>query len=349
MKKYIALFDWDKTVRKDYACLIWLEMLVKSKVVDENLVKENNEVYQKYLNGILDHNQLTEEGMKVYGRYIQNVQKIDIIPVLQKYKREDNDKVFDIMREDIFPFLVKNNIEIIVISGAQQELIELYKEELKINEIYGVKFENKDGKYLNKYVNNGLDDNKRKIVNKIMENKENIILFSFGDSISDVPLLEVAKKSFINNTKCKFLNQSNARYYDFNKIENGKKIVEEMKKILEKEKELDKNMIKTLKFRKNLSELILKNEKNTTWRIFDDKDIKKGDIIQFLVWETEEPFVKAKIINVVEKKFKDLNEKDIEGHEKFASKEEMYETYSTYYNKTVNENTLVKIIKFELI
>lgn len=114
-------------------------------------------------------------------------------------------------------------------------------------------------------------------------------------------------------------------------------------------KELDKNMIKTLKFRKDLSELILKNEKNTTWRIFDDKDIKEGDIIQFLVWETREMFAKAKITNVVEKKFKDLDEKDIEGHEKFASKEEMYETYSTYYNRTLDENTLVKIIKFELI
>lgn len=107
--------------------------------------------------------------------------------------------------------------------------------------------------------------------------------------------------------------------------------------------------MKTLKFRKELSELILKKEKTTTWRIFDDKDIKEGDVMQFLVWETKEVFVNAKIINVIEKKFKDLNEQDLDGHEKFASKEEMYATYSTYYNKTVDENTLVKIIKFELI
>lgn len=107
--------------------------------------------------------------------------------------------------------------------------------------------------------------------------------------------------------------------------------------------------IKTLKFRKNLSELILKKEKTTTWRIFDDKDIKEGDIIQFLVWETKEVFANAKIKNVIEKNFKELNEKDIDGHEKFTSKEEMYATYSTYYNKKVDENTIVKIIKFELI
>ena len=108
-------------------------------------------------------------------------------------------------------------------------------------------------------------------------------------------------------------------------------------------------LMKTLKFRKNLSELILKNEKTTTWRIFDDKDIKQGDIIEFLVWETKEAFAKAKIIDVVEKKFKELNEKDMDGHEKFESRDEMYTTYSKYYNRRVDENTLVKIIKFELI
>lgn len=107
--------------------------------------------------------------------------------------------------------------------------------------------------------------------------------------------------------------------------------------------------MKTLKFRKQLSELILKNEKTTTWRIFDDKDIKVGDIMQFLVWETKEVFTNAKITEVVEKTFKELDEQDLDGHEKFESKEEMYSTYSTYYNKKVDENTIVKIIKFELI
>ncbi len=107
--------------------------------------------------------------------------------------------------------------------------------------------------------------------------------------------------------------------------------------------------IKTLKFRKKLSELILKNEKTTTWRIFDDKDIKQGDIMQFLVWETKEVFANAKIVNVVEKKFKELNNQDWDGHEKFENMEEMYATYSQYYNREVNENTVVKIIKFELI
>ena len=127
---YIALFDWDKTVRKNYACLMWLEMLEESGKIKKGLVKENDEVYQRYLKGELDHNELTEEGMKVYGKYIQGVRKEDILSVLEAYKKIDKENIFDIMKQNIFPFLKRNKIKIIVISGAQQELIELYKEEL---------------------------------------------------------------------------------------------------------------------------------------------------------------------------------------------------------------------------
>ena len=240
MKRYIALFDWDKTVRKDYACLKWLKILVESKKVDEKLLKENDEVYQKYLKGIIDHNLLTEEGMKVYCKYIQNIRIKDIIPALEEFKRRDKENIFEIMKEYIFPFLIKNNIEIVIISGSQQELIEIYKEELKINEIYGVQFEVENGKYTNKYQNNGLDKNKQKLVNKILEDKENVILFSFGDSMSDIPLLKVAKRSFINNTKERFMKEENALYYDFSDIENGKKIEKKMQEVLKEINNKDK-------------------------------------------------------------------------------------------------------------
>ena len=90
--------------------------------------------------------------------------------------------------------------------------------------------------------------------------------------------------------------------------------------------------MKHLKFRTHLSKLILKGEKDVTWRLFDDKDISKGDIVAFLIWDTEEKFAEAEIIDVKEKRFSELKEEDLEGHEKFSSEEEMYKTYSKYYN-----------------
>lgn len=107
--------------------------------------------------------------------------------------------------------------------------------------------------------------------------------------------------------------------------------------------------MKTIKFYQNLVPLVLSGEKNNTWRLFDDKDIQEGDELNFIITETKEEFAKAKVLDTTVKPFKDLTQGDWEGHEKFSSNEEMYETYSGYYSTQVDENTLVKIIRFKLI
>jgi hypothetical protein len=106
--------------------------------------------------------------------------------------------------------------------------------------------------------------------------------------------------------------------------------------------------MKSLKFKNNLASLILSGEKNSTWRLFDDKDLQKGDEILLINKDTNKEFGTAIIVSVIEKKLGEIGEADFEGHEKFESKEKMYETFRSYYGEKVNEETLVKIIKFEL-
>mgnify|MGYP002814606716 CR=1 FL=1 len=113
--------------------------------------------------------------------------------------------------------------------------------------------------------------------------------------------------------------------------------------------EIQEDKMKTLKFRKELAKLILQGKKKKTWRLFDDKKLKEDDIVLFEEWETEKIFAKAKLTKVKEITFKDINKKDEEGHEKFSSKEEMYKTYSDYYNKPINPETKLKVINFELL
>ncbi len=107
--------------------------------------------------------------------------------------------------------------------------------------------------------------------------------------------------------------------------------------------------MKTLKFRKKLAEQILGGEKTSTMRLFDDKNLSEGDEISLIIWETGKQFAIAKIKRVIEKSFNELNKNDLEGHEKFNSEKEMYETYSRYYNKPIDKFTNVKIIQFKLI
>jgi len=106
--------------------------------------------------------------------------------------------------------------------------------------------------------------------------------------------------------------------------------------------------MKTLKFKKVLSELILGGKKNTTWRLFDDKNLSVGDSVSFLVQETLEEFARVKITYVKETTFGEFTDEDWDGHEKFSSEKEMYKTYSGYYNREVTSTSPVKVIKFEL-
>ena len=61
---------------------------------------------------------------------------------------------------------------------------------------------------------------------------------------------------------------------------------------------------------KVLSKLILQREKNTTWRLFDNKNLSKGEVLSFLIQETEEELAKGKLIEVRETALGELTDKD---------------------------------------
>jgi len=107
--------------------------------------------------------------------------------------------------------------------------------------------------------------------------------------------------------------------------------------------------MKTLKFIPNLVELVISGEKTSTWRLFDDKNLQKNDELILINKSTGEKFAKAVITGVEEKKLKDLEESDFDGHEKFESEEKMYEAYRSYYGDKVSPNTIIKMVDFKLV
>ncbi len=108
-------------------------------------------------------------------------------------------------------------------------------------------------------------------------------------------------------------------------------------------------IMKIVKFRSYLIPLVLSGEKNSTWRLFDDKNLTVGDVIELREFITLRHFANAQITKVIEKSFVDLDAQDKLGHETFESNEEMYKTYSKYYQTDVGPSTTVKVIWFDLI
>ena len=106
--------------------------------------------------------------------------------------------------------------------------------------------------------------------------------------------------------------------------------------------------MKQLKFTKELVDLIKDGEKTSTWILYDESDVKVNDEILFVRRPEIVPFAKAKVIKVEEKEFKELSEKDKEGHDKYMTNHGRYKTYGSYEGKPVHAETPVKLIKFEV-
>ena len=104
--------------------------------------------------------------------------------------------------------------------------------------------------------------------------------------------------------------------------------------------------MKTLKFMPELCEQILSGEKTSTWRLFDDKDLQSGDVVEFINKETGKVMGVAVLTNVKIKTLGSLEETDWAGHETYTSIEEMYRTYSEYYGEQVGSESEVKLITF---
>ncbi len=105
--------------------------------------------------------------------------------------------------------------------------------------------------------------------------------------------------------------------------------------------------MKTLKFSADLVSLIRSGTKTSTWRLFDDKDLQVGDEVAFYNKETGEQFGTACITVLTIRTLGTLTEADWEGHERYASEEEMYENFRKYYGPQVNPDTEVKILTFD--
>lgn len=109
------------------------------------------------------------------------------------------------------------------------------------------------------------------------------------------------------------------------------------------------NQTKKIHFKTELIPLVLSGEKTATWRLFDDKDLKKGDWLDLVESQSERIFGMAVIDEVVEKKMGDLTSEDKKGHENYSTDQQMYDTFMKYYGKPVGPETKLKIIRFKLI
>ena len=106
----------------------------------------------------------------------------------------------------------------------------------------------------------------------------------------------------------------------------------------------------SLKFTPELTELVKKGEKTSTFRL-GAKNLSVGDTAEFITRydaETTKPFGFAKITGIKTYVLKDLPV-DYEGHETYKSKEEQLSAYKEYYGEDVTLESEFTVYDFEYL
>ena len=106
--------------------------------------------------------------------------------------------------------------------------------------------------------------------------------------------------------------------------------------------------MKTLKFKGFKAQWILDGVKTATMRLFDDKDLQVRDELELVNSDDGEIFATAVITEVTYKKAGEVEDVDLDGHEKWNSREEMLDSLKKYYGDKINPGTEVKIVRFRL-
>lgn len=106
--------------------------------------------------------------------------------------------------------------------------------------------------------------------------------------------------------------------------------------------------MKMLKFKEKLVEKILDGRKTITWRLFDDKDLRAGDQLRLINSDNGVVFGGAEIIDIREKKIKDLNDDELVAND-YNDRNQILEVNKKYYGDQVTDETIIKIIEFKLV
>lgn len=198
MKNQFALFDWDNTVRRGYTLFSWLDYLCNNHYLSKNLQDEIELVKRQYHHREITHDQFADHACSLFAHYLKGIHADTINHALSKYIGIDQSFLLSGI-DGVFQSLYTKNIDIIIISGAPELIINQYKNRFHIKSVYGFKEECVSRVYTgNVSYNYGF--NKEVIVNKLCEQYSRNPIIAFGDSESDIPMLKAAKYPFCIGT-----------------------------------------------------------------------------------------------------------------------------------------------------
>lgn len=187
--------DWDGTFRLGYTLIAWLEFLERGHIAYSTGSIDFKFHLQRYREGELSYQGLLDESYRIYAKALSGYSALEMKELARVFVREDVPNLFD-ETLDVFTALHESDISIFVVSGGPQLPLEAYQEIIPITGLYALDLRvGDDGRYTGEIETVfGGDREKSALMEKI--GREYDIVFGFGDTPADYPLLRAAKHPF---------------------------------------------------------------------------------------------------------------------------------------------------------
>ena len=189
-----AVLDWDNTIRSGYTMFSLIDYLCKSSELPQSVQENVGQWTLKDRSKQITHDEYAKYACTEFAQNIRGYSTKHFADCIQQYMLLDRDSLFPFSVE-LFKFLHDNHIAPIIISGAPVSVLENYREEFYIKDIYGFDLHHTDGLFTGN-VKSNYGFHKEHIVSELISIYGEPPYMGFGDSASDYPLLQQSTYGF---------------------------------------------------------------------------------------------------------------------------------------------------------
>jgi len=68
MKQFLAIFDWDKTIRKDYVIFDFINVLAQNNIIDKSIISKNDLRLAEYTKGYITDSEFRRDVVQDYRK-----------------------------------------------------------------------------------------------------------------------------------------------------------------------------------------------------------------------------------------------------------------------------------------
>jgi phosphoserine phosphatase len=193
LRRRVILADWDNTLCEGFTLSAWAEYLARCGLF--GAVHTVRDLLDAFRRGLFAYEEFCRRMADAYAEgLVGRVQK-EVLAAGAAFIRDDNVRVFPFV-PSLWAYFEEHELEVVVLTGAPEEPLHHYASVIGFELAGALRLQVKKGLYTGSIVENcGLYEIKQMVVQRVCANRD--VAVAFGDSVSDLPLLNAAPVGFV--------------------------------------------------------------------------------------------------------------------------------------------------------